>query len=91
MWSFLYCLQDQRQVEFRNVREKARYVWAELEMEPSDDFGLKVFRGDVTQFTFSESNMKKLEEYYKEVNCMYMYSIYNNCIILLIIIIYMYM
>ena len=55
------------------MREKARYVWAELEMEPSDDFGLKVFRGDVSQFTFSESNMKKLEEYYKEVNCMYMY------------------
>ena len=70
------------------MREKARYVWAELEMEPSDDFGLKVFRGDVSQFTFSESNMKKLEEYYKEVNCMYMYSIYNNCIILLI---YIYM
>lgn len=66
------------------MREKARYVWAELEMEPSDDFGLKVFRGDVSQFTFSESNMKKLEEYYKEVNCMYMYCIYNNCIILLI-------
>ena len=50
-------------------------MWAELEMEPSDDLGLKVFRGDVSQFIFSESNMKKLEEYYKEVNCMYMYSI----------------
>ena len=63
-------------------------MWAELEMEPSDDLGLKVFRGDVSQFTFSESNMKKLEEYYKEVNCMYMYSIYNNCIILLLYVIF---
>ncbi|XP_019849406.1 PREDICTED: protein regulator of cytokinesis 1-like isoform X1 [Amphimedon queenslandica] len=63
----LESIKDQRQVEFRNVRDKARAVWAELETEPTDELGLRLYSGDISHFVFSQANMKSLEDYYQKL------------------------
>ena len=60
-------LQDARQVEFRNTREKALMIWKELEMTPTDAIGKQIYEGDVSKFVFSEDNMARLVEYFEKV------------------------
>ena len=54
-------------MEFRNTREKALSIWAELETIPSDSLGTQLYEGNVSKFVFSEENMSKLEQYFDEV------------------------
>jgi protein regulator of cytokinesis 1 len=63
----LESIKDQRQVEFRNMREKALLIWEELETTPTDDLGGKLYEGDVTRFTLSVENMTKISKYYTKL------------------------
>ncbi len=54
-------------MEFRNTREKALEIWAELEMVPGDSTGKQLYEGNVSKFVFSEENMTSLEEYFLKV------------------------
>ena len=54
-------------MEFRNTREKALEIWAELEMVPGDSMGKQLYEGNVSKFAFSEENMTCLEEYFLKV------------------------
>lgn len=63
----LESIKDQRQVEYRNIREKALGIWEELETTPSDNIGIQLHGGDVRNFVFSEQNMEKLERYFKKL------------------------
>lgn len=60
-------MQNDRQAEFLNLREKVMKLWEELEMEPVKEFEQQVASGDIRVFVLSQQNLTQLNKFYAEV------------------------
>lgn len=61
-------MQNDRQAEFLNLREKVMQLWQELEMEPVKEFEQQVASGDIRIFVLSQQNLTRLNKFYAEVH-----------------------